>query len=99
MKNYKIYPNVSLGKNVLIDDYCVIGRPPRGRKPGELKLKIGNNAVIRSFTTIYAGTIIGDNFQTGHGVLIREDNIIDNNVSIGTNSVLEYGNRIGNNVK
>ncbi len=97
MKNYKIYPNVKLGKNVDIDDYCIIGRPPRGCKPGELEVVIGDHSVIRGFTTIYAGVKIGNNFQTCHVVLIREDNIIGDNVSIGTNSVLEYGNRIGDN--
>ena len=37
---------------------------------------------------------MGDHFNTGQGVSIREDNVIGNNVSVGTNSVLEFGNRI-----
>jgi acetyltransferase-like isoleucine patch superfamily enzyme len=92
-----IYPNVEIKENAQIEPPCIIGKPPRGTKPGELLLKIGSKAVIRPFSTIYAGSEIGDNFQTGQGVSIREDNKIGNNVSIGTNTVLEFGNRIGNN--
>mgnify|MGYP001578104432 FL=1 len=95
--NNILYPNVEIKENANIEPPCIIGKPPRGAKPGEFPLKISRNAVIRPFTTIYAGSEIGDNFQTGQGVSIREDNKIGNGVSIGTNSVLEFGNRIGNN--
>lgn len=98
-KNVKIYPNVKLGKNVRIEGPAIIGEPPRGKKPGELETIIGDNAVIRQFTVIYAGTKIGNDFQTGVNAFIREDNIIGDNVSVGTNAVLEYGNKIGNNVR
>ena len=94
MKNI-IYPNVIVGNETLIEPPSIIGKPPRGADSGDLQLKIGGNGQIRPFTTIYAGSGIGDYFQTGQGVSIREDNIIGNNVSIGTNSVLEFGNRIG----
>ncbi len=73
----------------------IIGKPPRGSKEGDLRLSIGKNGHIRPFTTLYAGSTIGDHFQTGQGVSIREDNGIGNYVSVGTNSVLEFGNRIG----
>ncbi len=95
--NNILYPNVEIKENANIEPPCIIGKPPRGVKPGELPLKIGRNAIIRPFTTIYAGSEIGDNFQTGQGVSIREDNKIGNGVSIGTNSVLEFSNRIGDN--
>ncbi len=97
-ETYKIYPNVKIGKNASIGDYVVIGVPPRGHKPGELETVIGDNAIIRSHTVIYAGNRIGDNFQTGHGVNVRELNEIRNNVSIGTKSVVEHHVRIGDNV-
>jgi acetyltransferase-like isoleucine patch superfamily enzyme len=98
-KNVIIYPNVILGKRAKIEEFCVIGKPPRGKKPGELPTVIGDDAVIRSFTTIYSGNKIGAGFQTGQGVSIREDNLIGDEVSIGTNSVLEFGNRIGQAVR
>ena len=48
---------------------------------------------------IYAGNRIGENFQTGNKVNIRESNEIGNNVSIGTLSVIEHHVRIGNGVR
>ena len=99
MANFKVYPNVILGKNVTIGDYCIIGHPPKGKKPGELKTEIGDNAIIRSHTVIYAGNKIGSNFQTGHHVLIRAHNKIGRNVSIGTNSVIEHHIRIADEVR
>jgi len=97
--NNTIYPNVILEKNVDIQPPCIIGKPPRGKKEGELQLIIGENSVIRPFTTIYAGTVIGKNFQCGQGVSIREGNIIGDSSSIGTNSTIEHGNQIGSRVR
>ena len=106
-KSVKIYQGVKLGDGCIINDFVVLGFPPRLPKPrgrqvqkGRVQnfdplLVIGKNAVIRPFTTIYAGNKIGDNFQTGQGASIREDNIIGDNVSIGSNTTLEFGNRIG----
>jgi acetyltransferase-like isoleucine patch superfamily enzyme len=91
----QIYPNVEIGEGATLEPPLVLGKPPRGKASGEVRLVIGKGALIRPFTTIYAGTTIGDDFQTGQGVSIREDNEIGNGVSIGTNSVLEFGNRIG----
>jgi acetyltransferase-like isoleucine patch superfamily enzyme len=96
MKKYKIHGNVLIGKNAKIYDYAIIGKAPSGFKEGDLYTRIGMDATIREFSVIYAGTRIGNNFQTGIGAKIRENNIIGNDVSIGTNSVLEYSNRIGN---
>ncbi|HID93568.1 MAG TPA: N-acetyltransferase [bacterium (Candidatus Stahlbacteria)] len=94
-KSVSIYPGVEIGNGSIIHDFAVIGFPPRGKSPGELKTKIGAGAIIRPFTTIYAGNIIGKNLQTGQGTSIRENNVIGDNVSIGTNTVLEFDNRIG----
>jgi acetyltransferase-like isoleucine patch superfamily enzyme len=96
---HKIYPNVSIGKNAIIEDYVIIGVPPRGKKAGELPTIIGDNAIIRSHTVIYAGNRIGNDFQTGHHVLVREENSIGNQVSIGTSSVVEHHVTMGNNVR
>ncbi|HEY8830439.1 MAG TPA: transferase, partial [Candidatus Limnocylindria bacterium] len=48
-------PNVELGAGSIVGEYVVLGRAPRGKKDGELPLVIGPGAVIRPFTTIYAG--------------------------------------------
>jgi len=92
-------PGVYVGAGTLIEEPCVLGKPPRGAALGELELRIGADSVIRPFATLYAGTVIGDRFQTGQGVSVREDNVIGDDVSVGTNAVLEAGNRIGNRVR
>jgi len=86
----KIYKNVKIGENAKIGEFVVIGVPPRGKEDGELETVIGKNAVIRSHSVIYAGNKIGDNFNTGHGIMMREENEIGNNVSVGTHSALEH---------
>lgn len=89
-----IYPNVILGDNVVVEDYCIIGS-----SSGKKKIIIGDNAVIRAGTIIYPGNIIGNNFQTGNKANIREDNEIGNDVSIGTLSVIEHHVKIMDNVR
>ncbi|MBA7509000.1 2,3,4,5-tetrahydropyridine-2,6-dicarboxylate N-acetyltransferase [subsurface metagenome] len=91
----KIYKNVHLGKNCNISPFVILGKPPLNKKDGELALEIGMNAIIRSFTTIYTGNRIGNNFTTGQNVSIRENNIIGNNVIIGSSSTIEFENVIG----
>lgn len=95
----KIFPGVSFGANVVVEDFCLIGCPPAGVAAGELETVIGDNALIRSHTIIYAGTTIGDNFQTGNKANIRESNVIGSDVSIGTLSVVEFKTNIGNGVR
>src|SRR5208283_2456411 len=97
--NYKIYAGVELERDVTVEDYCVLGVPPRGLKEGDLKTTIGKGAHIRSHSVIYAGNRIGKNFQTGNKVNIRELNQIGDDVSVGTLSVIEHHVRIGNNVR
>jgi acetyltransferase-like isoleucine patch superfamily enzyme len=96
---YKLYEHVVLGEGSVIEDFCIVGTPPRGAREGELQTSIGEGAVIRSHTVIYAGNVIGRNFQTGNKVNIRESNRIGNNVSVGTLSVIEHHVDIGDGVR
>jgi acetyltransferase-like isoleucine patch superfamily enzyme len=82
----QIDPNVLLG-------YLTV------REIKDLKLIIGKDAQIRNGTVIYAGSSIGDGLTTGHNVIIREENKIGHHFSIWSNSVVDYGCEIGNNVK
>lgn len=95
----KIYPNVQLGENVEIGDFVVLGVPPRGKAEGELPTIVGDGAVIRSHTVIYAGNVIGKRFQTGHHTMIREENRIGDDVSVGTGSVVEHHVEIADHVR
>jgi acetyltransferase-like isoleucine patch superfamily enzyme len=97
--NSRIYLNVALGDGSVIEDFCIVGVPPRGATDGEVPTTIGERAVIRSHTVIYAGNVIGRNFQTGNKVNIRESNEIGDNVSIGTLSVVEHHVKIADHVR
>lgn len=99
MTTSKVYENVQLGEGSLVEDFCIVGTPPRGVRAGELPTVIGEKSVIRSHTVIYAGNDIGRNFQTGNKVNIRESNRIGNNVSVGTLSVIEHHVEIADNVR
>ena len=82
-----------------MDAFCILGSPPAGAEPGELPLRIGGSAVIRSHVVIYADNAIGDRLHIGHGALIRESNQIGHDVSIGTHSIVEHHVRIGDGVR
>lgn len=90
---------VVLGEGTVIEPPCVLGKLPRGERRPECETIIGDLGVVRPFSTIYGGVRIGDRFQSGQGVSIREDNVIGDDAIVGTNSVLEHGNRIGNRVR
>ncbi len=90
MKKSKIYKNVKIGKDVVIEEFCIIGKPPRGKKNGELLTVIGDNSIIRSHAVIYAGNVIGNNFQCGHHIVMREENSIGSSVSIGSCTDIEH---------
>ena len=94
-----IHPGVKLGKNIIVEDFCIIGNPPAGIKSGEWETIIGDDSVIRSHTVIDAGNKIGNKFQTGNKANIREKNLIGDNVSIGTLSVIEHHVKIEDNVR
>lgn len=99
MSTSKIYRNVHLGAGSAVEDFCIVGAPPRGAADGELPTTIGDGAVIRSHTVLYAGNVIGRNFQTGNKVNVRESNEIGDNVSVGTLSVIEHHVKIADHVR
>jgi acetyltransferase-like isoleucine patch superfamily enzyme len=84
--------NVILGKETNIQENVVLGNTEQGL------VTIGNNALIRSGSVIYSNVKIGNDFKTGHNVLIRENTIIGDKVLVGTNSVVDGSCKIGNNV-
>lgn len=106
----KIYGRSLIGKNAIISEGVIIGYPTAdilkkaassGLDIGEVDFKgavIGDNAVIRPNSTIYAGVEAGNNLRTGHNVMIREDTRIGDNVLIGTNTIIDGHTKIGNNV-
>lgn len=95
-----IRDNVHIKKDTFIGARCILGEYLvdffEERKNKNHKLIIGKNSLIRSETIIYGDNIIGDNFQTGHRVTIRENSKIGKNVRIGTLSDIQGHCEIGN---
>ena len=90
--------DLRIGSAPQIDEGVVLGyRPPR--ELADYVLTIGDKPVVRSGSVIYAGTAIGSHLQTGHNVIIREENVIGDHFCIWSNSIVDYGCRIGSRVK
>ncbi len=95
---YRLGRNVKVGPNATIGPYVVLGHPSSRTKNLGL-LVVGRNAVLRSHTVLYLGSRSGDDFQTGHGALIREKNVIGDGVSVGSHSEVSREAKIGNRVR
>lgn len=72
---------------------CVLGHPTASGD--ETPLLLGEGAVVRAFAVLYQGSSIGARTQIGHGALVREGNVVDEDCTIGSGVHLEVGNRIG----
>jgi acetyltransferase-like isoleucine patch superfamily enzyme len=94
------YGKNSVGKGAQIFEPVTLGFPSRDvmGKTGFTGTTIGENAVIRSGTILYCDVTIGNHFQSGHNVMIREKTQIGNRVGIGTSVVIEGNTIIGDDV-
>jgi acetyltransferase-like isoleucine patch superfamily enzyme len=88
------------GDGLQVFEPVTLGFPSRDNigKTGFIGTTIGNDAVLRSGTIIYCDVIIGDRFQSGHNVMIREKTRIGDRVSIGTSVVIDGNTNIGSDV-
>ena len=103
-----IYPNVVIGDNTFIGPYSILGEPTGSfynensasvEKHDFKKTIIGSNSVIRSHSIIYEDVEIGDGFQSGHRITIREKSILGINCSVGTLSDIQGSVSIGKYVR
>ena len=93
-----VHPGVVFEGEATVGEFAIVGEPC-GNGEGRATTRIGDGAHIRSHSVIYAGNVIGKNFQTGHGVLIREENTIGDDVSVGSSCNIEHHVVIGNRVR
>ena len=85
-----------IGRDAQVDPDVILGY----RYPGDSQpARIGDHAVIRSGTVIYANTTIGHRFQCGHHVLIRAEVSIGDRCVVHHKCTLEGRIRIGSGVK
>ena len=92
-----IHDNVHIGDNTTIGSYCEIGIATELAK--ENKLEIGPSSTIRSHASLYIGSVIGANFNTGHYVTIRENSIIGKYCQIGSRGDIQGDCSIGDYTK
>ena len=89
---------VDVGPEARVDPNVLLGYAPE-RTVGSEGLVIGARARVDPARSSTGGTRIGDDLQTGHNVVIREENELGDDVAIWSNSVIDYGCVIGNRVK
>jgi len=90
----------TIGEGAQIFEPVMLGFPSRDNlgKAGFRGTVLGKRAVLRPGTVIYCDVTIGDNFQSGHNVLIREKTTIGNHSAIGTATIIDGNTKIGNHV-
>ena len=79
-------PAVELGENAVVDAGATVGY---GHAPGDRPTVLGDGALVRAGTTIYADVVIGRGFATGHDALVRAGTTVGDGVTLGTKSVLD----------
>jgi len=88
--------NAVLDENVKIQPNCSVGFIYKdGCGPAVIK----GPSTIRIGSIIYGDVQIGDHFQSGHNIMIRENTKIGRYVVVGTNSVIDGDVEIGDYVK
>jgi len=94
------YGRNSVGEGARIFEPVILGFPSRERlgQKDFAGTVIGKNAVLRTGTIIYCDVEIGDDFSSGHNVMIREWTKIGDHVAVGTSTVIEGDCVIGSNV-
>lgn len=99
-----VYDNSVIGDGTFIGPDCIIGEPNVAihiERDAYMNptLLIGSNSLIRSGSILYAGSTLGENFECGHRVTIRERANIGHHVRIGTLSDIQGHCDIGNYVR
>jgi acetyltransferase-like isoleucine patch superfamily enzyme len=98
-----INEGVELGAGSCVGPFVTLGEPTADRYDDPdaraLPCRIGPDALIRSHTVIYSGTVIGQGLRTGHRVTIREGATIGRDFRVGTLSDIQGALSIGNHVR
>jgi acetyltransferase-like isoleucine patch superfamily enzyme len=90
--------DVELGPDAAVDPGVLLGYPS-GRAGVCGRTRIGARVRLRAGTVIYAATEIGDDFETGHHAVVREETQIGSQCTLWNNSTIDYGCRIGDRVR
>lgn len=80
-----VHEGVEIGAGTTVGDHAVLGLPAAG----EGALRIGPGSTVRSHTVLYAGSDLGERFETGHHALVRAGARTGVNFRLGSYSSLE----------
>ncbi len=106
-KNTVIYPNVhiegdtTIGENNRIYPFSIIGTPPQdiGYKDELNKVVIGNNNIIREYTSIHMGTTKGGGItEIGNNNYFMAYTHLGHDVKVGNNTIFTNGATMGGHV-
>lgn len=94
---------VRLGEESYVGPQCILGELQMDFHQNRMEqpvhaLTIGPNALIRSHTVLYGGSTIGEGFQTGHHVTVREKTKAGKHLRLGTLSDIQGHCEIGDHV-
>lgn len=92
-----ILGDVDIGPGTVVESHCLLGRP--GPLSGEGRLVVGEGSLIRSHSTLYAGSTFGPGLRTGHQVVLREGLRAGAGLQVGTQSDLQGASEIGSHVR
>jgi acetyltransferase-like isoleucine patch superfamily enzyme len=92
-----VTPEWQIGAGLNADPDVTVGYV--GDRVSEGGIHLGVDARLRSGTVLYRGSRIGDRFETGHHVVVREQCELGHDVSVWSNTVIDYGCRLADGVK
>ena len=89
-----VHDNVTVGAGSILDSHVVLGAPTANffDDPATYEARpcrIGARAIVRSHSVVYAGADVGDDFECGHHITIREGSRLGASVRVGTRSDLQ----------
>jgi UDP-3-O-[3-hydroxymyristoyl] glucosamine N-acyltransferase len=91
-----VHANVELGDGVQVDEFCVIGHPTGTARP---PLRVGAGSLVRSHSVLYEGATLGERFESGHHVLVRENTRAGVNLRLGGQCMVQGDCSIGDYVR
>jgi acetyltransferase-like isoleucine patch superfamily enzyme len=101
-----IYGKSKIGKGTYIADSVIVGHPAKDEKQLLLENRmgevsgaiIGKGCVLRAFGVVYSRCNLGDNVQTGHHWMVREDTTVGEGSLVGSEVVIDDHCTIGRHV-
>src|SRR5262245_7549228 len=94
-----------IGARTILASDVIIGHPAKSTLLGTRDLYassgaiVGEDCILRSGTVIYENVVIGNNVQTAHHVVVREQSVIGDGCVFGNGTVIREGAVLLKNVR